>query len=116
MTENFWNRLNQLLKGYSLNEIEPDENKLYTLIKMQIEAREITKNLAKAEKADFEVWKRRNGVKSKTLEMFLFYLKESLIIPHNVTLTHRERDGINQLLIAKIDQFINNGNCRDEEF
>jgi len=108
MTEVFWNRLNQLLTGYNFGTIPQDENALCDLVRMLLEEDQNQKRLSKANQSDFESYKKRIQLRFKTFEMFLFYLKESLVIPYNVTLTHRERDGLNTLLSAKIDQFIEN--------
>jgi len=108
MTEVFWNRLNQLLTGYNFGTIPQDENALCDLVRMLLEEDQRKERLLKVYRSDFDNYKKGIELKFKTFEMFLFYLKESLVIPYNVTLTHRERDGLNTLLSAKIAQFIEN--------
>ena len=116
VSSSFVVNLNEFLVRHDFNPIE-DSSELLEFIKMQIKAREMTSNLAKAKDKDLAEYKLKISRRMRIIQSFLFYIKESLIIPYNLTLTHKERDAINQLLTAKIDQFIENNNCSyDDEF
>lgn len=109
MNEQFWIDLNQLFRGYSLPLIkEGDEKALLTLIRNQIEERDIFASIEKNSQLSLAKQKTRMTINIKTTEMFLFFIKECLVAPRDITLSHRDKDAINQLIVAKIDQFIEN--------